>query len=795
MEHRTWKQLPWRIVAILCIVTLLIPASAVAGSPGQGKDDITAVPYDAIPYSEIAAKLHEIESNSNRVKVDVIGQSAGGRDLFLVTLSDPQAMGRLGTYQVIRKLMLTDPEKAQDMIEKLGDFKVPFFINASIHGTEYPGVDAAIKLIETLAYEDSEEVQAILNSVILLVNVVANPDGRALDTRENANGFDLNRDFVTQSQPETRAAVRVIADWNPMVLLDLHGFYNPMLIEPCTPPHNPNYEYDLFIKWALANALAMKAELYEQLGFEAQIPYLEDDLGWDDWAPSYTPMYAMFHGAYGHTLETSYHDERGVYADYAAVWGSLKFVAENKEGMIYDQIEIFRRGYLDLLQQPIPPELLPEYPQYEELMLVDFPAAYVIPAGPPFQVSQHQAARLVDFLLFNDVQVHQAIESFVMDGVEYPAGTYVVWMNQPKRGLANTILEDGLDLSDIPGLYFYSPPTVWSNARLWGADLAVMEDEDKIEIATVEIKAADRPEGSVEGGTAVGAYAYGPTSIAAIQATNALLADGVTLYRAEAPFEDAGRTFGAGTFILPADANLAGDLANNYGLEIYALADQPDGATLMRQQRIAVLVDVEGYNLFDRVGFEYDAISVQELNIGPDLTGYDVFVNEAVYLSYPGLSALGRKALQDFFDEGGDYVGLGKDGADLAQELGFMSFDEYNPPGNSIARIDLTDGDPVAAGFGEQGYVFVNATALFSIQSDDVEVAASLDAEDFFVSGYWPGWPDSGAAGKAVAIHKTVGAQDMTLIGFDAIFRAHPENGFRMVANAIYNGLEQALLP
>jgi hypothetical protein len=34
------------------------------------------------------------------------------------------------------------------------------------------------------------------------------------------------------------------------------------------------------------------------------------------------------------------------------------------------------------------------------------------------------------------------------------------------------------------------------------------------------------------------------------------------------------------------------------------------------------------------------------------------------------------------------------------------------------------------------------------------------------------------------------GEQDVTLIGFDALFRAHPENGFWMVANAICNGLE-----
>ena len=689
MDNRTSKQMQWRILAILCVVALLIPASAVAGSPRQWDltldNGIVGVPYDAIPYSEIPAKLREIESNSNRVRVDVIGQSAGGRDLFLVTLSDPEAMGRLGKYQAIRHMMLTDPEKAQDLIEKFGDFKVPFFVNASIHGTEYPGVDAAIKLIETLAYGDSEEVRAILDSVILLVNVVQNPDGRVLNTRTNANGFDLNRDFITQSQPETQATVRVITEWNPMVLLDLHGFYNPMLIEPCTPPHNPNYEYDLYIKWALGQALAMKAELYEQLGFDAQIPYLEDDLGWEDWAPSYTPMYAMYHGAYGHTLETSYHDERGVYADFATVWGALKFVSENKEGMIYDQIEIFRRGYLDLLQQPIPPELLPEYPQYEELMIQDFPAGYVIPADAPFQVSQHQAARLVDFLLFNDVQVHQASQSFVMDGVEYPTGTYVVWMNQPKRGMANTILEDGLDLSDIPGLYFYSPPSVWSNARLWGADLAVMEE--RIEIATNEIKAADQPQGSVEGGT-VGAYAYAPTSIAAIQATNELLASGVMLTaqrrrsRTRAgPLEQV-RSSCRPTRASPTiwrKAVRAGGICPG---------SQPEGATQMREQRIAALVNVGGKSLLTRFGFEFDAISIQELNTGPDLTAYDLFVNDSASLSYQGLNSKGRKALEDFFDAGGDYVGLGSGGSDLAKEVGLLDFAEYNPSG----ELDRTRG-------------------------------------------------------------------------------------------------------
>ena len=247
-----------------------------------------------------------------------------------------------------------------------------------------------------------------------------------------------------------------------MVVLDLHGFVNPMLIEPCTPPHNPNYEYDLYIKWALAQAEAMEAALFAQTGFLAQIPYRDDPLEWDDWPPTYAPMYAMFHGAYGHTLETPYRDGRGVDAHYAAVWGALNYVAHNRVGMVRDQVDISGVASSPCRNSPSQGAVA-AVPQYQDKIPNDFPVAYVIPADAPLQLSPQAPARLVDFLLFNDIQVEQASRAFTLDGVAYPAGTYVVWLDQPKRGLANTILSDGLDLSDIPGLEFYSPPMVWSH--------------------------------------------------------------------------------------------------------------------------------------------------------------------------------------------------------------------------------------------------------------------------------------------------------------------------------------------
>lgn len=792
MKKKVRRPIRFAILVLVCIIIMVVAGTVAAGQGPwwdvEPEEENPSPFYDSILYSEIAPKLREIEVNSNRVKIDVIGQSAGGRDLFLATVSAPEAMGRLGQYQAIRNTMLKDPEKAQEMIDKFGDFKVPVFINGSIHGNEYPGVDAAIRLIETLAYEDTPEVQNILNNVIVLVNVVQNPDGRVLGTRQNANGFDLNRDFISQSQPEARATVKILTEWNPMITLDLHGFVNPMLIEPTTPPHNPNYEYDLYLQWALNEAYAMRDELFAQLGLPAQIPYIEDPAGWDDWGAQYVPMYAMYHGSYGHTLETPSRSELGVDAHYAAVWGALNFVAENREAMIHDQIEVFRRGALDLPQMLIPQGLLDEtqWNQYNELTVQEFPAAYVIPADEPFQQSSHQAARMVDFLIFNDVEVEQASQSFMVDGITYPKGTYIVWMDQPKRGLANTILGAGPDLSDVPGLQFYSPPAAWSHPLLWGTHRVVMEDD--MAIKTTPVNKADNPSGSVTGRRA-GAYAYEPTSIAAFQVTNDLIDRGVAVWRASGSFQDGSYSFEPGTFIVPADSSLASELANQHALDVFAISGPPANAVVMEKQRIAVYADEYTRYALDVLGFDYDAVGRTDVNNGV-VEDYDLFLNYS--RNWNGLSDAGRTSLTAFFNAGGDYVGLRSTGIGLAIDAGILDadYDSVSSSNNAIVNVSYSADDSVAGGFLDEDYAFVYGPAWFTRLGSDVVTSAALAAGDFLVSGYWVGWQGSGAEGSPVVVHTSNGDSDVTVSGLDLTFRAHPENSFRLLANAIYNGLD-----
>ena len=262
----------WLAVSIAAIVCALVGASGASaqieppwcGTPmsdaaenlPDGTD--TADPpgsFSHIPYYAIGCTLEDIESRSEgRMEIEVIGQSAGGHDMYKVTINaldtNAQRNGDARLRQVI-ELAQRNPRRAQELIKRR-DMKVPIFIQGSIHGNEYEGVDAVMRTIERLAttpYGENPQVDAWLDHAVLVFNVIQNPDGRIAGTRANSNGFDLNRDYITQSQPETIASVGVIREWFPIGTYDLHGYVEPTLVEGTTVPHNPGLEYDLWTKW------------------------------------------------------------------------------------------------------------------------------------------------------------------------------------------------------------------------------------------------------------------------------------------------------------------------------------------------------------------------------------------------------------------------------------------------------------------------------------------------------------------------------------------------------------------
>lgn len=108
------------------------------------------------------------------------------------------------------------------------------------HPPEYTGVAAFKAFAETLMEGLPERVRADTRIVLL---PLINPDGRARGHwRHNHGGLDLNRDWLEQSQPETRAAAAFLAGEadgkEAVAFLDFHSTQKTLVY---TPPFAENY--------------------------------------------------------------------------------------------------------------------------------------------------------------------------------------------------------------------------------------------------------------------------------------------------------------------------------------------------------------------------------------------------------------------------------------------------------------------------------------------------------------------------------------------------------------------------
>ena len=191
-------------------------------------------------------------------------------------------------------------------------------------------------------------------------------------------------------------------------------------------------------------------------------------------------------------------------------------------------------------------------------------------------------------------------------------------------------------------------------------------------------------------------------------------------------------------------------------------------------------------NALERLEFDFDLISKGDLSNGKILD-YDALIN--MNTDYATIGGTARKNLAAFFGSGGDYLGIGTSGATFA---GLLGIEEYSSDsGNAIVKLDYETTSTLAAGFWEEDYAFVNTPVWYNIdEQGGWQAAANYAAGDFLVSGYWPEWEDSGAAGMPAIVFRASGGSDFTLFGIDLTFRGHPENTFRLIANAIYNGLD-----
>ncbi|MEU6222982.1 M14 family zinc carboxypeptidase [Streptomyces sp. NPDC047042] len=746
------------------------------------------------PYHAIAPKLNALQQLGDRVSVEVVGRSAGGHRLYLVTVTAPESVAEARAQERMRQQIENAPALAANSQAIKRSYKAPVFVNNNIHGNEWEGTDASLRIVERLATATDTRTRDLLAHSRLYFNITANPDGRIAGTRANANGFDLNRDFVTSSQPEGRAMRQIEIDKQPTVMLDLHGYVNGTLIEPTTPPHGENYEYDLFLKNTYANALGMEAAV-NGLGYTpakdgveaAQIPFRDQEEGWDDWPPIFTPQYAAFHGTVAaHTVEIPLTVNNRAYDTLsveelrrrsainvavagAAIDATLDFVRGHRTSLVADQIEVFRRGASGAAQVPVSAATVPGVPGIgpEDVYTADFPRAYVIPAGASAQRSAPAAARLVDQLLANDVRVTRASHAFRLGGRTYAKGSYVVDMRQPKRGLANVLLADGRDISGkVSVMYDISG---WSLGRLWGATVQPVGRGSLLGLPLRAVSAATRV-GHVAPHGALRLRLDDPREVAAL---NSLLRDGVSVRRAA-----------DGSAIVPASARpKAVAAARTY--DVAFDETKATGTADLRRTRVAAAVTPGELFALREMNFEVTPVSTAVLNAGFDWSGVEVlFVSQGV--AYEGLNPAARTALDAFLGSRGLLVGRGAAGAALNSAAGLPAAKavEGNGDANGVVRVVNSGRSLITGGAPEHGFVY--APVWFTDLGPGVRVDQSYGSGNPLVSGHWRSLSDgSGGPAAAAGRASVVSGPHAVLFGTEPLFRDHPKGEFAQVARAL----------
>ncbi|CAN5357322.1 M14 family metallopeptidase [soil metagenome] len=166
-------------------------------------------------YADVVAFLDSLRAAGAPLVFDTLGHTTEGRAIPLVIASRPA---------------VATPEEAR----RLG--RPIVYVQGNIHAGEVEGKEALQALLRDLAFDPEPNV---LDSIVLLAVPIYNADGNErfgpqaqnrneqhgpeqVGERANAQGLDLNRDYVKAEAPETRAALELLKRWDPDAFVDLH---------------------------------------------------------------------------------------------------------------------------------------------------------------------------------------------------------------------------------------------------------------------------------------------------------------------------------------------------------------------------------------------------------------------------------------------------------------------------------------------------------------------------------------------------------------------------------------------
>jgi len=797
-----------------------LPASKTVPTPETVLGDVAGAP-GILPYAEDVYKyMRLLEKASPRVKVFSIGTTEEGREMIAVAVSSAENLTSLEQNRA-RLAKLADPRtiKLDDAeADRLVAQAVPvYYITGTIHSPETGAPTALMELAYRLAVDESPYIREIRDGMITLITPVVEVDGRdrMVDLYKwhlaHPKDFyspliywgkyvahDNNRDAMGVTLKLTENVLNTYIGWKAQVLHDLHESV-PYLYDNTVGdgPYNAWVDPILADEWQMIGA----RNVADMTKFGMPGVFTHGDF--DTWSPGYLMFIAAMHNGISRLYETFGNggadtQERTVDPeDYARTWyrqnpplpktlwsqrdnnnyeqtgllTSLHFFSENKRLFL-------KNFYLKAKRSVMKPS-------------AEGPAAYVLPADDPRLSLQVELLRV---LRKQAVEISRAKSPFTVSlpvkkepkskkkqdskGVagkeaapapttrEFPAGSYIIRMDQPYARIADALLDHQYWSPDDPQKTPYDD-TGWTFGELFGVQVTRVTDRKVLDAAMEQVTEIHAP-GGVKGEGAI--FAINNNAEPSLATLRYKMKD-AGMEAAEEPFESGGKRFNRGSFVIRnANRSELDHVAAGLGLQVVALASAPGVKShLVRAARVAFVhtwlsTQTEGWwrLALDNLGIPYDYMSTQAIAKIDDLNAkYDVILfppvgfassptaiingipmawgnplpwkntpetpnlvgkNDSTDDMRPGLGWDGLAKLQAFVQRGGVLL-TATDTSRFATEVGLTtgvstSSSQKLKIVGSVLGARLVDGaSPIAYGYDEKVSVYCDNGPIFSLSS------------------------------------------------------------------------------
>jgi hypothetical protein len=578
-----------------------LPASSTVPSPRAFLHRIPGAPGELVNSSTAYANSRALASASPRVRVFTIGRSEEGREIILLAIADEQGIQQLDELKNATAALAdprkTDPAAVDQIIARARPI---YYFNAALHSDETGSTESVLELAYRLAVSEQPMIRRIREHLVVLINPVSNPDGRdkqvewfyrylkgktdlATLPRQSPPYWskyamvDINRDAHQQVHETTKAVHRMFYEWHPTVVHDLHESVALLMSWNGTGPYNPNIDPITFTEFQELSFHEVKT--MTGMGMPGVATW---NFG-EAFAHLFLDSVAMNHNAIGRGYETFGNGTAETLTQTLTPeetrpewWRVLPPPSTPFRWSARDNVNYNETGALsalDLAAAQAKTLLRNFYTKSYNSWhkgVTEAPYAFVIPEdqGDPMRVAQ-----MVQRLMSQHIEVHRAAAPLSLKEGSFPAGTYVVRLDQPYRNYAVDLLSPQNYPKDGGEPY---DDVSWELPAHYHLDAVAIADPSVRSANLIALTDPPHPRGHIAG--------EGSTYLLKDTGQEGLLEARYRLARfridiAERAFDVSGTQFPEGSWILPAQSGLAESLkkvSDDLALDFTAVAAAPD---------------------------------------------------------------------------------------------------------------------------------------------------------------------------------------------------------------------------